>query len=71
MKLRIQSPAWVGIAMIAAVATAAAQAQPAPAPPPFQVIAPPQAFKTSTAHYEYLKRLHKGGTQHTWESVPK
>src|SRR5260370_29432316 len=32
---------------------------------------PPQTFKTSTAHYDYLKRLHKGGTQHTWESVPK
>ena len=71
MKLRMQSPAWVGIAMMAAVSTAAAQAQQAPAPPPFQVIPPPQAFKTSTAHYEYLKRLHKGGTQHTWESVPK
>lgn len=71
MKLRVQSPAWVGIAIMAAVSTAAAQAQQAPAPPPFQVIPPPQTFKTSTEHYEYLKRVHKGGTQHTWESVPK
>ena len=34
-------------------------------------VPPPQNFATSTEHYEYLLRLHKGGTRHTYESVPK
>ena len=34
-------------------------------------VPPPQNFATSTEHYEYLYRLHKGGTRHTYESVPK
>ena len=34
-------------------------------------VPPPQNFTTSTEHYEYLYRLHKGGTRHTYESVPK
>jgi hypothetical protein len=37
-----------------------------PDPPP-----PTRTFATSTEHYEYLLRLHKGGTKHTYESVPK
>ena len=32
---------------------------------------PPQNFTTSTEHYQFLLRLHKGGTRHTYESVPK
>lgn len=34
-------------------------------------VPPPQNFKTSTEHYEFLLRLHKGGTRHTYETVPK
>src|SRR5687767_2490440 len=34
-------------------------------------VPPPQNFTTSTEHYQYLLRLHKGGTRHTHESVPK
>jgi hypothetical protein len=72
--LALQSLALTGLAIVVSTAGLAQQA-PAPqqpaTPPPFQVIAPPQTFKTSTEHYQYLKRLHKGGTQHTWESVPK
>src|SRR5687767_5832729 len=34
-------------------------------------VPPPQNFTTSTEHYEYLLRLHKGGTKHTYESIPK
>jgi hypothetical protein len=37
-----------------------------PDPPP-----PTKTFATSTEHYQYLLRLHKGGTRHTYESVPK
>lgn len=32
---------------------------------------PPRNFATSTEHYDYLLRLHKGGTRHTYESIPK
>ena len=34
-------------------------------------VQPPQNSKTSTEHYEFLLRLHKGGTRHTYESIPK
>jgi len=34
-------------------------------------VPPPQNFATSIEHYEYLVRLHKGGTRHTSESIPK
>jgi hypothetical protein len=34
-------------------------------------VPPPQNFKTSTEHYEFLRRLHKGGTRHTYTTVPK
>ena len=34
-------------------------------------VPPPQNFTSSTEHYQYLFRLHKGGTRHTYESVPK
>ena len=34
-------------------------------------VPPPQNFATSTEHYDYLFRLHKGGTRHTYETVPK
>ena len=34
-------------------------------------VPPPQNFATSTEHYQFLFRLHKGGTRHTYESVPK
>jgi hypothetical protein len=37
-----------------------------PDPPP-----PARTFATSTEHYQYLLRLHKGGTKHTYDSVPK
>ncbi len=61
----------LALAGLAAMAIVSSAARAQPAPPPFQVVPPPQPFKTSTEHYEYLKRLHKGGTRHTWESVPK
>jgi hypothetical protein len=34
-------------------------------------VPPPRNFETSTEHYEYLHRLHKGGTRHTYQSIPK
>ena len=34
-------------------------------------VPPPQNFATSKEHYEFLYRLHKGGTRHTYESIPK
>ena len=34
-------------------------------------VPPPQNFATSTEHYEYLLRLHKGGTKHTSQSIPR
>ena len=34
-------------------------------------VPPAQAFKTSTEHYAFLMRLHKGGTRHTYATVPK
>jgi len=34
-------------------------------------VPPPQNFATSKEHYDFLYRLHKGGTRHTYESVPK
>ena len=83
MKPSMHSLALVGLSIALVATIALAQQPPAPVPgtptpppppsgpPPFQVVPPPQAFKTSTEHYQYLKRLHKGGTQHTWESVPK
>jgi len=55
----------LGAGLAMAVMTTATLAQ------PFEVIAPPKKFKTSTEHYEYLKALHGGGTQHTDETVPK
>jgi hypothetical protein len=40
----------------------------APVPEP---VPPAKNFATSTEHYQYLLNLHKGGTRHTYESVPK
>ena len=34
-------------------------------------VPPVRNFATSTEHYEYLRQLHKGGTRHTYESIPK
>jgi hypothetical protein len=34
-------------------------------------VPPPQNFATSKEHYDFLYRLHKGGTRHTYESIPK
>ena len=34
-------------------------------------VPPPQNFATSKEHYDFLHRLHKGGTRHTYESIPK
>lgn len=48
----------------AAPAAGAAANLPLPAP-----LAPPQNFSTSTEHYQYLYKLHNGGTRHTRESV--
>ncbi|HWK64091.1 MAG TPA: hypothetical protein VNS34_04080 [Rhizobiaceae bacterium] len=36
-----------------------------------EVVPAPLTFATSTEHYEFLKALHKRGTRHTSESVPK
>jgi len=47
------------------------QAQPGPRTRLPDVVAPPQRFATSTAHYEYLYNTHKGGTFHSYDSVPK
>lgn len=35
------------------------------------IVAPSQQFRTSDAHYEYLLNAARGGTKHTYESVPK
>jgi hypothetical protein len=34
-------------------------------------VPPPQNFATSKEHYDFLFRLHKGGTRHTYATVPK
>jgi hypothetical protein len=34
-------------------------------------VPPAQNFATSKEHYDYLYRLHKGGTRHSYESIPK
>ena len=34
-------------------------------------VPPPQNFATSKEHYDFLYRLHKGGTRHTYETIPK
>ena len=34
-------------------------------------VPPPRNFATSKEHYEFLYRLHKGGTRHTYASIPK
>jgi hypothetical protein len=34
-------------------------------------VPPPQNFATSKEHYDFLHRLHKGGTRHTYDTVPK
>jgi hypothetical protein len=34
-------------------------------------VPPARNFATSTEHYEFLRQLHKGGTKHTYESIPK
>ena len=34
-------------------------------------VPPPQNFSTSKDHYDFLHRLHKGGTRHTYETIPK
>jgi hypothetical protein len=34
-------------------------------------VPPPQNFATSTEHYDFLFKLHKGGTRHTYDTVPK
>lgn len=34
-------------------------------------MAPPKAFASSQEHYQFLLDLYDGGTEHTWESVPK
>ncbi|MFD1253438.1 hypothetical protein DEVEQU_00962 [Devosia equisanguinis] len=36
-----------------------------------EVVAPPRAFKTAEEHYNYLLAQARGGTKHTYESVPK
>lgn len=36
-----------------------------------EVVPPPQEFKTAEEHYNFLLKLADGGTEHTWESVPK
>ena len=66
------------VALAASATGAYAQAAPAATPPAaselppplFETVLPPQNFKTSTEHYDFLKALWHGGTQHTWESVP-
>ena len=47
------------------------QAQPPARVPLPEAVPPPQRFATSTEHYEYLYNYHKGGTPHTYASVPK
>lgn len=70
-----EAPVKRRLLAVAALAAAIGCTPPAtaqqPAPIPFEIVPPPQAFKTSTEHYQYLKRLHRGGTRHTPESVPK
>lgn len=45
---------------------AVGQLQPVP-----QVVPPPRNFATAEEHFNYLKRLHDGGTEHTYASVPQ
>jgi hypothetical protein len=63
---------------LAARATAQSPPGPGAAPPADPAanlllpspLVPPQNFATSTEHYQYLYKLHKGGTRHTRETVP-
>ncbi len=51
-----------------AAGSTVALAQPPGIPEPMQ---PPQEFASSEAHYRFLLNAHRGGTRHTYESVPK
>ena len=53
------------------LASALLQAQPPARVPLPEAVQPPQRFATSAEHYDYLYNYHKGGTTHTWESIPK
>jgi len=50
---------------------AAAPVAPAADPLAVAVVPPPRAFKTAEEHFKFLKRQANGGTEHTYESVPK
>ncbi|WP_428099913.1 hypothetical protein [Candidatus Rariloculus sp.] len=39
--------------------------------PPLETISPPMEFETSAAHYAYLLEQANGGTQHTFETLPR
>ena len=53
------------------LASALLQAQPPARVPLPEAVQPLQRFATSTEHYDYLYNYHKGGTPHTYESIPK
>lgn len=59
----------VGLLAAASVSTLAFGQAPPVQPVP-QIVEPPQAFKTAEEHFNYLKRMNRGGTKHTYESVP-
>jgi hypothetical protein len=68
MNLTVLKPV---LAFVLVLVPALGQAQPPGRTPLPDVIQPPRQFANSTEHYEYLYNYHKGGTQHTYESVPK
>ncbi len=67
--IRAVSKTALACAMVLVSALGLAQ-PPVRAPLP-EVVQPPRPFANSTEHYEYLYNYHNGGTQHTYESVPK
>jgi hypothetical protein len=66
---RTVSTSLLACASILASAMLHAQSPPGVTLP--EVVPPPQRFANSTAHYDFLFNYHKGGTTHTYDSVPK
>ena len=70
MQPSIRHPALLTLVLTLAGATAQAQFG-AGYGPPLQVVPPEREFATSDEHYQFLLEQAGGGTQHTWETLPR
>jgi hypothetical protein len=68
-----RSRAWVciGVVVTLALPTIASAQFGAGYGPPLKTVPPPREFKTSEEHYAYLLAQAKGGTKHTFETLPR